>query len=417
MDINDFEILKKLGSGSFSSVYKVKRKSDSQEYAMKKVMMNGLQMKEKQNALNEVRILASLNSPHIIGYREAFIKGDTLFLILEYAGGGDLQQKIEYIRRKGSNYFLEETLIWNYIADILQGLNALHSNNIFHRDIKCANLFLTTNHKNLKLGDLNVAKVVKPNILASTQAGTPYYASPEVWKDQPYDQKCDIWSLGCVLYEMAQLMPPFLANDMNTLSKRIIKGIYDQIHPRYSKELSHLISRCLQVNPKNRATCQELMQFDEVRKRIQVDHYQSTNGILNTIYLPKHYKDITLPRPRYQTDNSDASITKRPLSRQIRSNNCSVDSESPKQKLQKIVIPALKRSVSQNTSQLKENAPPNLYQLPIKKSPRGRKQSPHSQARRLQAILKLESDLCLPPIEARNGHRKLSSKLEVKKVY
>jgi NIMA (never in mitosis gene a)-related kinase len=88
-------------------------------------------------------------------------------------------------------------------------LKALHDLKIVHRDIKCANIFLTKDGK-VKLGDLNVSKVAKKGLL-KTQTGTPYYASPEVWKDKPYDFKSDIWSLGCVLYEMITLSPPFTA--------------------------------------------------------------------------------------------------------------------------------------------------------------------------------------------------------------
>lgn len=88
----------------------------------------------------------------------------------------------------------------------------MHDLKIVHRDIKCANLFLTKEGV-LKLGDLNVSKVNKRGML-STQTGTPYYASPEVWKDKPYDLKSDIWSVGCVLYELTTLNPPFRANDM-----------------------------------------------------------------------------------------------------------------------------------------------------------------------------------------------------------
>jgi NIMA (never in mitosis gene a)-related kinase len=77
----------------------------------------------------------------------------------------------------------------------------------------------------LKVGDMNVSKVAKQGFL-STQTGTPYYASPEVWKDRPYDVKSDIWSLGCVLYEMCSLAPPFQAKDMDSLCQRILKGSY-----------------------------------------------------------------------------------------------------------------------------------------------------------------------------------------------
>ena len=117
---------------------------------------------------------------------------------------------------------MEEPVIWKVFIGMCQALKALHERNIFHRDLKSANVFLQKNGC-AKLGDLNVSKVAKKGLLY-TQTGTPYYASPEVWRDQPYDSKSDIWSLGCVLYEMCTLKPPFRANDMNGLYKRVLKG-------------------------------------------------------------------------------------------------------------------------------------------------------------------------------------------------
>lgn len=91
MSMKDFQIISRLGEGSYSSVWKVKRKSDGQEYAMKKVKLSTLNQKEKENALNEVRILASIKNPHIISYKEAFLDDNatTLCIIMEYAAGGD----------------------------------------------------------------------------------------------------------------------------------------------------------------------------------------------------------------------------------------------------------------------------------------------------------------------------------------
>jgi NIMA (never in mitosis gene a)-related kinase 1/4/5 len=99
----------------------------------------------------------------------------------------------------------------------------MHKMKILHRDIKCANIFLGLDENGQllnKLGDLNVSKVAKQG-LVHTQTGTPYYASPEVWKDKPYDSKSDIWSVGCIIYEMAALKPPFRATDMDGLFKKI----------------------------------------------------------------------------------------------------------------------------------------------------------------------------------------------------
>ena len=112
------------------------------------------------------------------------------------------------------------------------GLKSLHDHKILHRDLKCANVFIANGI--YKLGDLNVSKVLKKE-MAQTQTGTPYYASPEVWKDKPYDSKSDIWSLGCVIYEMTTLKPPFRAEDMDGLYKKVIKGSYSKIGDNYSK--------------------------------------------------------------------------------------------------------------------------------------------------------------------------------------
>lgn len=117
----------------------------------------------------------------------------------------------------------------------MTGLKTLHDLKICHRDIKSANAFLNSKGE-VKLGDFNVSKVAKRGML-HTQTGTPYYASPEVWKDRPYDSKSDIWSVGCVIYEMAALRPPFKAADMKGLYKKIISLDYPPLPNRYSLDL------------------------------------------------------------------------------------------------------------------------------------------------------------------------------------
>lgn len=127
----------------------------------------------------------------------------------------------------------------------------------FVTNIQSANVFLSKSGK-AKLGDMNVSKIAK-NGLLYTQTGTPYYASPEVWKDKPYDSKSDIWSLGCILYEMATLKPPFRAEDMDGLYKKVIKGSYQKIGESFSKSLSSAIKSMLQVNPSNRPSAEQLL--------------------------------------------------------------------------------------------------------------------------------------------------------------
>lgn len=126
---------------------------------------------------------------------------------------------------------MKEETIWKTAGEILLALAELHRLNIFHRDIKSANVMLAGGKA--KLGDLNVSKISKTG-LASTQTGTPFYASPELWSNLPYNSKCDIWSLGCLLYEMATYRTPFPGSNTQSLKQRIQAGSYPPLPSRYS---------------------------------------------------------------------------------------------------------------------------------------------------------------------------------------
>ena len=106
---------------------------------------------------------------------------------------------------------------------------------------------------------MNVSKIQTEQQMAYTQTGTPYYASPEVWRDQPYDARADMWSFGCIVYQMATLHPPFQGKDIESLYKRIKKGKYDKIPDFYSAELSCFINQCLHQNAKERPTANQLI--------------------------------------------------------------------------------------------------------------------------------------------------------------
>ena len=303
--INDFQIINKLGEGAYSTVFKVKRNIDKNIYALKKVKLLNLSDKEKENALNEVRILASVKSNFVVSYKEAFFdeKDNTLCIVMEFADKGDLYQKI--VQHKKSAKFFEESDIWRIFIQLVKGLKALHDLKILHRDMKSANVFLFSNGS-AKLGDLNVSKVAKRG-LGYTQTGTPYYASPEVWKDKPYDLKSDVWSLGCVLYEMITLRPPFRAQDMEGLFNKVCKGQYSRIPERFSDDLFQVVQFLLQVNPSSRPNCEQILNHPAVMKRIE--YFKSFAGedenedqyLLKTIHMPKNLLFLSdkLPKPNY----------------------------------------------------------------------------------------------------------------------
>ena len=268
MSINDFEIGKEIGKGAFGSVYLVKRKNNGELYAMKQVKIIGLSKKERDNAFNEVRILSSLSHKNIIGYKEAFYdkNSETLNLVMEYADDGDLNSKIKE-NIKNHKYF-DENIIWKTLIQILQGLKYLHKNCIIHRDLKSANIFLTKKGI-IKIGDLNVSKIIKSMGMASTQTGTPYFAPPEIWNNRPYDYKCDIWSAGCIIYEMARFHVPFRAGSMRELYNNVMKGIYPPIPLKYSHELKNIIKKIIVVNPELRPSANELLNCDIIKRKIK----------------------------------------------------------------------------------------------------------------------------------------------------
>ena len=140
--ISDFTVIKKLGDGSYSTVYKVQRHDDPDIYALKKVKIMSLSDKEKENALNEVRILASIEHPNVIGFKEAFIDeaSSSLCLVMEYADNGDIFQKICSYQRRET--YIKEKKVWYVFIQILRGLKAFHARKILHRDMKSANIFL-----------------------------------------------------------------------------------------------------------------------------------------------------------------------------------------------------------------------------------------------------------------------------------
>lgn len=140
--------------------------------------------------------------------------------------------------------------------------------------------------------------------MARTQTGTPYYTSPEVWKDRPYDSKCDIWSLGCVIYEMASLHPPFRANNLKELYSKIQRGIFQRIPSFYSEDLCEIINLCLKVNPSSRPSAVEILSHGKVVKNmpsseryVHEEVESKKANLINTILCPRNLKSLKMALP------------------------------------------------------------------------------------------------------------------------
>ena len=238
--IKDYKIIKLIGKGSFGEVYKVSK--DNKFYALKIYQIkndgsnSGNEKKENIKSIeNEIKILSQLDNPFIVKLYEVFsskpnselLKNNEeeddeeqmMCLVLELCENGDLNDKIKEKKQKNEKFTENEIL--HYFYEILQGLYYLHKNRVIHRDLKTLNIFLTENN-HIKIGDFGVSKkLINNNIYAYTFVGTPYYLSPEICQNKPYDEKSDVWSLGVVLYELITLNKPFDSESQIVLFMKI----------------------------------------------------------------------------------------------------------------------------------------------------------------------------------------------------
>ena len=289
--LDNYEIIKEIGKGSFSIVYLVKKYSTQKEFALKKVNIVKLSSKERQNSLKEVHFLSEIKDPNVIGYEESFYDNNFshLYLVMEYAPYGDLG-KILQKRKKLNEYFTENELLCIYLQ-IASGLKAVHAKQIIHRDLKSANIFITHNNDLiLKIGDFNVSKKIDYLNLKNTQTGTPYYASPEIWENRPYDFKSDIWSLGCLFYEIASFSTPFKGNNMKELYENILKGNMAPLPKQYSNNILKIIKMCLRQDANLRPNINDIkfyienLKLEEHFKKVFDENYLDINCNNNNLY-------------------------------------------------------------------------------------------------------------------------------------
>ncbi|BES88878.1 NIMA-related kinase [Nesidiocoris tenuis] len=190
-----------IGQGQFSVVCKARDIRDGTKVALKKIHIPSMTSPQaRADCLKEISLLQQLDHPNVIRYITSYIEGSELNIVLELADAGDLSWLIRHFRR--SRRLIPENTIWRYFVQIASGLQHMHSKRVMHRDIKPANVFVTRAGV-VKLGDLGLSRFFSAKTLAAQSlVGTPYYMSPERLHEQSYTFSSDIWSLGCLLYEV-----------------------------------------------------------------------------------------------------------------------------------------------------------------------------------------------------------------------
>ncbi|XP_063559564.1 serine/threonine-protein kinase Nek4 isoform X11 [Gorilla gorilla gorilla] len=257
--------LRVVGKGSYGEVTLVKHRRDGKQYVIKKLNLRNASSRERRAAEQEAQLLSQLKHPNIVTYKESWEGGDgLLYIVMGFCEGGDLYRKLK--EQKGQ--LLPENQVVEWFVQIAMALQYLHEKHILHRDLKTQNVFLTRTNI-IKVGDLGIARVLENHCdMASTLIGTPYYMSPELFSNKPYNYKSDVWALGCCVYEMATLKHAFNAKDMNSLVYRIIEGKLPPMPRDYSPELAELIRTMLSKRPEERPSVRSILRQPYIKRQI-----------------------------------------------------------------------------------------------------------------------------------------------------
>ncbi|XP_046329460.2 serine/threonine-protein kinase Nek1-like isoform X2 [Haliotis rufescens] len=263
--MDNYTRVRKIGEGAFGKALLVKSKATGGQFVIKEISIGRMNQKERVESRKEVAVLAQLKHPNIVAYRESFEEKGCLFIVMDFCSGGDLYGRINSQR----GMLFTEDQIMNWFVQTCLAIKHIHDRKILHRDIKSQNIFLTSDGR-IQIGDFGIAKVLNSTVeLARTCIGTPYYLSPEIVENKPYNNKSDIWSLGCVLYELTTLKHAFEAGNMKNLVLKIIRGSYPPIPPKYTYELRGLIAQLFKRAPRDRPSINSILKKNFIIPRVR----------------------------------------------------------------------------------------------------------------------------------------------------
>lgn len=255
--------------------------------------------KQREKCLKEVRLLESLDHPNIIKYLDSFIDSNQLFISIEWAEKGDLKKLIK--KHQADDLPIDEKKIWEYLYQIASALKHMQEKRIMHRDLKPANIFLVSDGS-LKLGDLGLGRFMSSQTIeAFSRVGTPLYMSPEVLKGSGYDWKSDVWSLGCIVYELACFRSPFKKEDekmsLYDLFQTINKGEFPPLPNRYSEELKQIVGSMIQIIPQCRLSIDQVVELCEIQlkanvKKHRIDPFLIMDDIAEKLKLLNYEQDF-----------------------------------------------------------------------------------------------------------------------------
>lgn len=271
-------IQRAIGRGEFCDVYKALDQASRQKVAIKHLKISLMyDTQSRVDCLKEIELLCHLDHPNIIRHIESFYDNNELYIVLEYADAGDMSRMLDYFRKKGER--ISEQMIWLMFAQVCSGLAYMHRQRVMHRDIKPANILIYKD-RTIKLADFGLSRLLSATTdNACSLVGTPYYMSPERLNQKMYTFKADIWSVGCLLYEMTKLHHPFYGNNLNLdmLRRRIEDLQYEPIEENgnYSYELTFVIKSCLKPEPEKRL---DIHQIESIAKNMALKFNDNQGG-------------------------------------------------------------------------------------------------------------------------------------------